>query len=66
MLDGLRPQIKTLEKTVHKRLHRTPSYEQWLTVEGIGTILAQTITLETCDQPRSHGGPLCFVLPLCG
>lgn len=46
-LDGLRHQIKPLEKTVHKRLHHTPSYEQLLTVQGIGTLLAQTITLET-------------------
>src|SRR5919202_2283065 len=47
VLDCLRHQIKTLEKTVHKNLHHTPSYEQLLTVQGIGTILAQTITLET-------------------
>jgi len=47
VLDCLRQQIKTLEKSVHKRLHHTPSYEQLLTVQGIGTILAQTITLET-------------------
>jgi len=47
VLDCLRQQIKTLEKTVHKHLHRTPSYEQLLTVQGIGPILAQTITLET-------------------
>jgi transposase len=47
VLDCLRHQIKTLEKTVHKRLHHTPAYEQLLTVDGIGTILAQTITLET-------------------
>ena len=47
VLDCLQQQIKTLEKTVHTRLHHTPSYEQLLTVQGIGTILAQTITLET-------------------
>src|SRR4029434_6531410 len=47
VLDCLRHQIKTLEKTVHKHLHHTPSYEQLLTVQGIGSILAQTITLET-------------------
>src|SRR5215468_8283158 len=47
VLDCLQQQIKTLEKTVHKRLHHTPAYEQLLTVQGIGTILAQTITLET-------------------
>src|SRR5262245_61427758 len=46
-LDCLRQQIKTLAKAVHKRLHHTPSYEQWRTVQGMGTILAQTITLET-------------------
>jgi len=47
VLDCLSQQIKTLEQTVHKRLQHTPSYEQLLTVDGIGTILAQTITLET-------------------
>jgi transposase len=47
VLDCLRHQIKTLEQTVHKHLHHTPSYEQLLTVPGIGPILAQTITLET-------------------
>src|SRR5437870_11366167 len=41
VLDCLQQQIKTLEKTVHKRLQHTPSYEQLLTVQGIGTILAQ-------------------------
>jgi transposase len=52
VLDCLRQQIKMLEKTVHQRLHRTPSYEQLLTVQGIGTILAQTIALETGDIRR--------------
>jgi transposase len=47
VLACLRHQIKMLEQTVHQRLHHTPSYEQWLTVQGIGTILAQTIALET-------------------
>ena len=47
VLDCLRQQITTLEQSVHKRLHHTPSYEQLLTVQGMGTILAQTITLET-------------------
>src|ERR671934_2678689 len=47
VLDCLRHQIKTLEQTVHTRLHHTPAYEQLLTVAGIGTILAQTIALET-------------------
>src|SRR5678815_1755322 len=45
-------QIKTLEKLVHTRLKHTPAYEQLQTVEGIGTILAQTIMLETGDIRR--------------
>jgi transposase len=52
VLDGLQHQIKTLEQTVHKRLHHTPPYDQLLTVAGIGTILAQTIALETGDIRR--------------
>jgi transposase len=47
ILDCLSQQIKTLEKAVSKRLKHTSSYEQLLTVDGIGTILAQTIALET-------------------
>ena len=47
VLDCLRHQINMLEQSVHKHLHHTPSYEQLLTVQGIGPILAQTITLET-------------------
>src|SRR5207247_7792056 len=47
VLDCLQQQIKTLEKTIHKCLNHTPAYEQLLTVQGIGTILAQTIALET-------------------
>jgi transposase len=47
ILECLSQQIKTLEKAVSKRLKHTPSYEQLLTVDGIGTILAQTIALET-------------------
>ena len=46
VLDCLRHQIKMLEQSVHKQLHHTPSYEQLLTVQGIGTVLAHTITLE--------------------
>src|SRR5262249_17855024 len=52
VLDCLRHQIKQLEQTVHTRLHHTPSYEQLFTVQGIGTILAQTIALETGDIRR--------------
>jgi transposase len=52
VLDCLSQQIKTLEQTVHKRLQHTPAYEQLLTVDGIGTILAQTITLESGDMGR--------------
>jgi transposase len=52
VLDCLKHQINTLEQSVHKRLHHTPAYEQLLTVPGIGTILAQTITLETSAISR--------------
>jgi transposase len=45
-------QIKTLEKLVHTRLQHTPAYEQLQTVDGMGTILAQTIVLETGDIRR--------------
>lgn len=44
--DGLSHQSKTLDQTVHQRLKHTPSYEPLLTVDGIGTLLAPTITLE--------------------
>jgi transposase len=47
VLECLSQQIKTLEQAVSKRLKHTPSYKQLLTVDGIGTILAQTIALET-------------------
>jgi transposase len=47
VLDCLRQQIKTLEQAVLTRLQHSPAYEQLLTVDGIGTILAQTIVLET-------------------
>src|SRR5512145_2626995 len=52
VLDCLKHQSTTLAQTVHKRLHHTPASEQWLTVAGIGTILAQTIALETGDIRR--------------
>ena len=47
VLHCLGPQIKALEKLVHKRLQHTPAYAQLQTVDGIGTILAQTIGVET-------------------
>jgi len=52
LLDCLSQQITTLEKAVTQYLQHTPAYEQLLTVEGIGTILAQTIGLETGDIGR--------------
>ena len=66
ILACLSQQIKTLEKAVSKRLKHTPSYEQLLTVDGIGTILAQTIALETGKIGRFPTvGGLYLVLPLC-
>jgi transposase len=52
VLHCLGQQIKTLEKAVQKRLKHTPAYAQLQTVDGIGTILAQTIVLETGDMDR--------------
>jgi len=52
VLHCLAQQINTLEKLVHTRLKHTPAYEQLQTVDGIGTILAQTIMLETGDMRR--------------
>ena len=51
-LDCLRQQSTTLEKAVTQYLKHTPASEQLLTVDGIGTILAQTIGLETGDIGR--------------
>jgi transposase len=47
LMECLRQQIKTLEQAVKKHLKHTPAYEQLLSVNGIGEILAQTIVLET-------------------
>jgi transposase len=47
VVHGLGPQITTLAQAVSKRLQPTPAYEQLPTVEGSGTILAQTLGLET-------------------
>jgi transposase len=47
VLACLRQQIQTWEKAVMQRLKHSPEYEQLLTVDGIGAILAQTIVLET-------------------
>jgi transposase len=52
ILHCLGQQIHTLEKAVQQHLKHTPAYEQLLTVDGIGTILAQTIVLETGDIGR--------------
>jgi len=56
VLECLRQQSKILEKTVHKHLHHTPSYEQLLTGQGMGAILAQTMTLETGAISRFPSG----------
>ena len=50
--EGLHQQSTRLEKAVTKRLQHPPAYEQLLTVEGIGEILAQTIVLETGNLGR--------------
>src|SRR4029453_892560 len=52
LLDCLSHQIKPLEKAGTQSLQHTPAYEQLLTVDGIGTILAQTMGLETGAMGR--------------
>ncbi len=39
-----------------KHLKYTPSYEQLLSVKGIGEILAQTIVLKTADTTQKNTG----------
>jgi len=55
LLECLRQQINTLEESVRKHLKHTPAYEQLLSVNGIGEILAQTIVLETGPLGRFPG-----------
>ena len=52
ILHCLGQQITILAKAVGQHLHPIPAYEQLLTVDGIGTILAQTIVLETGHSGR--------------
>ncbi len=52
LLDCLRQQITMLEKAVTTSLQHTPAYEQLLSVDGIGTRLAQTLVRETCQIGR--------------
>src|SRR5919199_899412 len=47
VLDCLRQQIQSRGPAVMQRLKHAPAYEQLLTVDGIGAIVAQTIVLET-------------------
>jgi transposase len=44
--------MTTLEKAVMQRLKPSPAYEQLLTVDGIGAIVAQTMVLETGHSGR--------------
>jgi transposase len=48
----LEPPMQTVEKLVHTRLKHSPAYAQLQTVEGIGTIVAQTIVLATGAMRR--------------
>jgi transposase len=52
LLHWLRQQLTTLEKAVTTSLHHTPAYEPWLSVDGIGPIVAQTMGLETGPMGR--------------
>ena len=54
----LAPQINTLAKLVQTRLQHPPAYEPLQTVDGLGTIVAQTMMRETGDMRRfAPGGP---------
>ena len=48
----LGPPITTLAKLVPTRLQPTPASGQWQTVEGLGTLVAQTIGRETGQRRR--------------
>jgi transposase len=52
VLACLRQQMQPLAQAVMKRLQHSPAYEQLLTVDGLGAILAQPIVLETGPMGR--------------
>jgi len=52
VMQCLDERIKLIEQVVKKRMKLRPEYEQLKTVEGIGEILALTISLETGDIHR--------------
>ena len=51
-IDFLKRQIRTLEKSIIKKVKLNKSFEYLLTVPGIGNILAMTIMLEAGDINR--------------
>ncbi len=52
LMNALDQQIKVLEAALLKQTKLNPRYYQLLTIDGIGVILALTITLETGDIGR--------------
>lgn len=52
VLDCVSERIKIIERVVKKRTKLRPEFRQLLTVDGIGDILALTISLETGDIGR--------------
>jgi len=52
VMQCLEQQIELLEKTARSRVQLRPEYKGLLTVDGIGTVLALTIMLETGDIKR--------------
>jgi transposase len=52
MIQALNQQIDVLEDTVLRRLKPEPAFQWLLTIDGIGKILAMTISLETGDIHR--------------
>jgi hypothetical protein len=56
VLPGLGHPLTTLAQAVSTRLQHTPAYEQLLTGDGMGTLLAPPIGLETGDSGRCSPG----------
>ena len=52
VMNCLKEQIKLLEKTVLTQVQLKPDFQELITIDGIGNILALTIMLETGDIKR--------------
>jgi transposase len=62
-IDFLTVQIEEIESRVLQEVKGKPSYDQLLSLPGVGKILALTIQLETGPVDRFPKVQLCFLLP---